>query len=188
MQFKSKFSKSLFRPLLYFLCFLLGTAYTAGAQGLLQEYANQRQKKIPVRDSLKIDSVAISSFSIPGINPSDYRISPYAAVLYWNKRPQQDSVTVRYRALALDFTKVYRNKNRSVVDSNYFFSSSAYRQGGSSNRFVDYDQVEMNGSYGRSISLGNNQDVVSNSNLNLQVNGYLIDSIKVEAAITDNTI
>ncbi|HTN17839.1 MAG TPA: hypothetical protein VL092_09180 [Chitinophagaceae bacterium] len=177
----------MFRFFLYIFCFLLGTAYTAGAQGLLQEYANLRQKKIPVTDSLKIDSLAISSFVITGVAQSDYRISPYTSVLYWTKKPALDSVTVQYRVLAMDFTNIYRHKNRSVIDSNYFFSSSSYPKG-SSNKFVDYDQVELNGSYGRSISMGNNQDVVSNSNLNLQVNGYLIDSIKVEAAITDNTI
>jgi hypothetical protein len=167
----------------------MGTASIAGAQGLLQEHSNLRQKKIPVTDSLRIDSLAISSLSIPGIDKADYRLSPYSSQLYWNKKPVTDSVQVQYRVLPMDFTKTYRHKNRALIDSNYFFSSSAYIQrNANNNKFVDYDQVELNGSYGRSISMGNNQDVVSNSNLNLQVNGYLIDSIKVEAAITDNTI
>src|SRR5690606_16045279 len=50
------------------------------------------------------------------------------------------------------------------------------------------EDIDYTGSYARSFSLGNNQDVVLNSNFNFQANGYLPDSIKIEAAITDNTI
>jgi hypothetical protein len=160
------------------------------AQSLIQEFSNLRVKKIVVNDTVFIDSVslAIGSFSIQGIDPSDYIINPVTAQLYWNKKPRADSALVRYRVLPLSLNKVYSHKLRKIVDSNYVFSSGYYSGQNKNGEFVKYDPIEYNGSYGRGISLGNNQDVVLNSNFNLQVNGYIMDSIKVEAAITDNTI
>jgi hypothetical protein len=169
-------------------CFLTLINLSRG-QGIAQEFSNLVYKTIAVSDSVKIDSVAISHFRIEGIDSADYELLPLQSILRWHKKPSVDSVKISYRKLPLDFGKVYRHKNRSLVDSNYMFSSLDYYDNKkSSGKFVDYDQLELNGSYGRSISLGNNQDVVSNSNFNLQVNGYLLDSIKIEAAVTDNTV
>lgn len=173
------------------LSFFLLVTFLPGAkaQNLAQEFSNLRLKKIPVTDSLRIDTAVCTHFHITGIDTSDYIFSEKNAVLRWRKKPLTDSVQISYRILPLDFTKVYRHKNRSLVDSNFMFSSAEFNKGKNKNgSFVDYNQLELNGSYGRSISLGNNQDLVANSNFNLQVNGYLIDSIKVEAAITDNTV
>lgn len=44
------------------------------------------------------------------------------------------------------------------------------------------------GNISRGISFGNNQDVVVNSNLNLQVNGKLSPEINMVMAATDNNI
>ncbi len=53
---------------------------------------------------------------------------------------------------------------------------------------VDLGGINYSGTFGRGVTAGNNQGMSMNSNLNLQFSGYVTDSIKVTAAITDNSI
>lgn len=150
--------------------------------------SNRQIKKIPVTDNFLIDSSAITDFIINGIDSTDYLIDPLKPVVKWKKYPKTDSVQVTYRKLNFNFNKHYQHKNRKLIDSNFVFSRLDFEKQQQSDRFINYKKLDMNGSYGRSISIGNNQDFVSNANFNLQANGYLPDSIKLEASLTDNTI
>ncbi|MEZ4983522.1 MAG: hypothetical protein R2795_00540 [Saprospiraceae bacterium] len=49
-------------------------------------------------------------------------------------------------------------------------------------------QLQYNGSFSRGLSVGNRQDLVLNSNFNLQVSGEIGDDIQVTAAITDENL
>lgn len=152
-------------------------------------FSNLRYKTISVSDSLKIDSLSIApgSFTISDIQDSNYHFYPESSLLVWKNKPAVDSVHVRYRVLPIAFDHVYFHKAKGIVDSS--FVSLIYRHEDElPGSFINSNQLEYNGSYGRSISLGNNQDVVLNSQFNLQANGYILDSIKLEAAITDNTV
>ncbi len=173
-----------------FISMWVWLGFFANAQSI-PSLSNMRAKTISTAgDSVVIDSLSIaaSSFFIQDISDSAYQFFPYAALLVWKQKPKTDSVRVRYRVLPLSFTKTYFHKTGSAIDSNvvsYIFRpEDEYGIQG----FADNSKLDYNGSYGRSISLGNNQDVVLNSAFNLQANGYILDSIKLEAAITDNTV
>ena len=143
------------------------------------------------KDGVLLDSLSVvpGSVRISGVPDSDFVILPQRSLLTWKRRPQRDSVAITYRVFPLDLGHTYFHKSRKLADSSYVFSyHPSLAKGSGSAGFVDYNELEYTGSYGRSISLGNNQDVALNSHFNLQANGYLLDSIKLEAAISDNTI
>lgn len=178
-----------FQKFSYTLLICLLFVMVSRGQSSFQLWDNRVYKKIAVADTLYLDTCAIDQLNISGIGVDDYELASLEAKIWWKKKPKLDSVSVHYRRLPLDFKRLYSHKNRSLVDSNYQFSSSEYSAGNKKNAdFISYDQLERSGSYGRNFSFGNNQDLVSNANFNLQLNGYLLDSIKVEAAITDNTV
>ncbi len=56
------------------------------------------------------------------------------------------------------------------------------------NRFIQSNNLNYAGSFSRGFSLGNSQDLVLNSNLNLQLQGDLGDGLKIRGTITDDQL
>ncbi len=54
--------------------------------------------------------------------------------------------------------------------------------------FFSFGDLNRSGSISRSVSIGNNQDAVLNSTMNLQLSGEIAPGIEIVAAITDNTM
>lgn len=157
----------------------------------LRTNIRSRTVALPPADSMRLDSLSIAygSFSIAGIPDSTYTLFPESALLVWKHRPRTDSLQLRYRVLPFLFPARRSHKNRDLIETNLSFGGYRYSMADSAARgFVDFNSIEYNGTYGRSLSIGNSQDVSLNSNFNLQLNGYILDSVRIEAAITDNNI
>ena len=169
----------------------LTTAY-AQAPGNAKPFSNLRNKIVPTnRDSVLIDSVSLipQTVRVIAIADSFYTIDHLNALLIWKRRPAFDSVLISYRVFP---AKLNASAQRMVYDSvmNNFISKPFIPDfgGRQEDRFFDFGNINYNGSFGRGISFGNSQDAVVTSNLNLQLSGYLADSIEIAAAITDNNI
>ncbi|PWT99525.1 MAG: hypothetical protein C5B52_10375 [Bacteroidetes bacterium] len=154
--------------------------------------SNLRRKYIPAqKDTVQLDSLSIipNSFSIPGVDQSAYSLDQYNAKLIWKKKPKSDSVWAFYRVFPGKFSTTYQRLKFDSIQNNFLAAPVTINYGNEvQNTIFDFGNVNYNGSFGRALSFGNRQDVVVNSSLNLQMNGYLGDSIMVSAAITDNNI
>jgi hypothetical protein len=156
--------------------------------------SNLHQRYIPVRKGkIPLDSSSLvpSSFSVNGIGDSAYLLDWVNSTLTWTHPPAGvDSVLITYRAFPYKLNSVARRYNYDSIQ-NYFLVRPYDRDKSgqsSTDNFFNFGNITYNGSFGRSISFGNSQDAVVTSNLNLQISGFLADSIEISAAITDNNI
>ena len=164
----------------------------ATAQSQPYNYSNLRSKKIAIDSSLRVDSLSIvpHTFFIKGVDTSYYSLDEVNALLTWKKKPAADSVEIIYRVFPYKLNAVARRYTYDSVMNNFIaepFVFNRNRQASTSSLF-DFGAMNYNGSFGRALSFGNNQDVVVNSQFNLQLSGMIGDSIEVAAAITDNNI
>ena len=174
--------------------FLLTGALTAISQipGEKGAASNLRSKWIATQqESVLLDTLSVipHTVHIPGFPDSAYTVDYINARLHWKQTPALDSVLIRYRVFP---SRLNAPVQRMVFDSvmNNFLGQpyvpdyAVDRQ----DKFFDFGNLDYSGSFGRGISFGNSQDAVVTSSLNLQLNGYLADSIEILAAITDNNI
>ncbi len=139
-----------------------------------------------------IDSLSLvpNSFQVSGISADAYQIDYSRSTINWVRRPNLDSVLVTYRRFPFPIGKVTQRMDFGPVMDKFVVAPSLYNGTGGNSRddFFNFGNITYNGSFGRAISFGNSQDAVVTSNLNLQISGYLADSIEIAAAITDNNI
>jgi hypothetical protein len=155
--------------------------------------SNLRQKKLPVADTIVLDTASLipKTFSIAGVSDTDYHLDFVKAILYWNKKPLVDSVFISYRVFPFKLNPVAQHLNYDSISKIPFIIPLTFNNNnpyGNSKGMFDFGNLNTTGSFGRQISFGNSQDAVLNSTLNLQMQGMLGDSIEIHAAITDNNI
>lgn len=153
--------------------------------------SNLRTKKISTKVSpLKLDTVSIvpNSVFIAGLTRDDYHVDEINATLSWLKKPSLDTITITYRVFPYKLNASVQRMNFNDVRNNFITKPVEIDYGAPGKGMFDFGNVNYNGSFGRGISFGNNQDAVVNGLLNLQINGMIGDSMQLSAALTDNNI
>ncbi len=184
---------TLYRLILITALFFLSVYPTKAQQPAGNVVSNLRIKKLPVSaDSIRLDTLSIipTSLSVNEADTSAYRLDFVNAVLYWKKKPPVDSVSVSYRVFPAKLNAVVQRYRFDSVAKNLYLKPFEFGRGEepASKGLFDFGNIQYNGSFGRQLSFGNNQDAVVNSNFQLQLNGMLRDSIEIAAALTDNNL
>jgi hypothetical protein len=172
------------------LCFLVQTLVAQQPAPL----SNLRKKLVPVgSEMIKLDSSSIvpNSVTIIGVATENYTIDAVNATLTWIKKPSLESVWITYRVFPFKLNAVVKHYNYDSIRYNFINNNPVtfnVSNKQANNPLFDFGDVKSEGSFGRGISFGNSQDAVINSSLNLQLSGFIGDSLELTAAITDNSI
>jgi hypothetical protein len=100
-----------------------------------------------------------------------------------------DTLTVRFLKFPKALTKTYSIYDESRVVKSETGQYNLYRISRDPfKKFIPFDGLNTSGSITRGITVGNNQNAVVNSNLDLQITGKISDKVSLRASIQDSNI
>ncbi|MDL2309159.1 hypothetical protein LJC68_02355 [Bacteroidales bacterium OttesenSCG-928-B11] len=159
-----------------------------------QNYSNQRIKTIAL-DSIvvKFDSLSVISNSVHiiyGATEEQIEIDYLGATIALKDTSLIGSrLALSYRIFNFDIVKTYQHKSTDIILRNISHRQPQPIPITTFSDFMRDDAAFVSaGSISRGFSMGNNQDVVLSSTLNLQLSGMLSEDLEVNANITDRSL
>lgn len=160
---------------------------------------NYRVKRLAVQEMVLVDSLSInpSQFEIFDTSgnplPSDqYQVDYVNGKVSFSEAVvlTTDSVNIHYLRYPLFLTRKYSQldpriivDNTSNIDKLYALDRSNFQQ-----KTSPFEGLNTQGSVTRGITVGNNQNAVVNSELDLQITGKLSDKVSIRASLQDANI
>jgi len=170
----------------------------SGVQAQEIETPYKNRKIVATRDTIRIDSVSVNSsfFKLldANANPVDstfYKMDFQKGILVFSENYpfSSDTLTVRFLKFPKYLTKEYSIYDDKRVVSDKDGRTNLYRVSSDvTKKFVPFDGLNTSGSITRGITIGNNQNAVVNSNLDLQITGKISDKVSLRASIQDSNI
>jgi hypothetical protein len=158
---------------------------------------NFRTKFLTVqKDSIQIDSVSINPFHFKILNSdktvidsTNYSIDFSKSLLIIDSKKYPE-IEIEYFAYPDFLTKTYFKFDKRLIVENPTRNSTLYslRTNNKNRFFKPFDGLNTSGSLSRGLTVGNNQDAVLNSTLDLQIAGKLSEKVTLRASITDTNI
>jgi len=160
---------------------------------------NYVSKKLAVKDSIVLDSVSISSLNfkvqrlnLDSIPASAYQINFMKAIWQASEELQKetDSIIISYTRFPSFLTKTYKNLDEYIILPANASEENLYslQQNKVKKEFVPFDGLNTTGSISRGVRVGNNQNAVLNSELDLQISGKLSEEVTLRASIKDANV
>ncbi len=180
------------------LLFWAAICFCSGVYSQEETTAYNSIKVVPTLDTISIDSVSLNPdfFRIlnsdgVALDKSLYNIDFARARLQFidTARISNDTLVVQYLKLPDYLTREYSIYDRSRVVGEDISQGSLFQVSDSQRkRFVPFDGLNTSGSITRGITIGNNQNAVVNSALDLQITGKISDKVSLRASIQDTNI
>lgn len=179
---------------LLFLLFLV--VFLGQAQDTLSNY---RTKKVRVQDTVLVDSLSLnpSKFTIEDrdgkpISSEQYTVDFVNGTVSFSEAIQQqlDSVTINYLRYPIFLTREYYLLDSKIIVENTNSIEKLYALEKSTNQrsTSPFEGLNTQGSISRGITVGNNQNTVVSSELDLQITGKLSDKVSIRASLQDANI
>ncbi|MDD2412804.1 MAG: hypothetical protein PHR79_07825, partial [Bacteroidales bacterium] len=177
--------------LLLFLCVI-------GLHAQITHGVKQRSMMIYKNNFVAIDSLVlipgtVSIISDENMDTSNVILNYKNASIRLKSDYPLDSVyvIVQYQSFRIYTHQNYFKKDKAFIQNKMEDPQEFFRiqESTTQNPWL-YSDSELNrsGSISRGISAGNNQNVIVNSDMNLQLNGKLNETFSIKAAITDRNI
>ena len=146
------------------------------------------------------DTITIEKFSLNNsffeikdkkgntIDPSFYQVNFQKGTLIFTKDiTTSDSLVLRYAKFPDFLTKTYSIYDDDKVVSNEAGKYVIFKKNPTP-KYKPFDGLNTSGSITRGVTIGNNQNAVVNSNLDLQITGKISDNVSLRASIQDSNI
>lgn len=167
----------------------------------LGSFAQETSQSYPTKKiAFSKDTISIEKFSLNDsffeikdakgiiIDSSFYKIDFQKGTLVFLKNiDTSDSLVVRYSKFPDFLTKTYSIYDDDKVVANEAGKLIVFRKD-KNTKFKPFDGLNTSGSITRGITVGNNQNTVVNSNLDLQITGKISDKVSLRASIQDSNI
>ncbi len=174
------------------MCMLSGVIYSQSS--LLSTLRNKTiySPKPPIfsLDSLYIlpATVIIKNKNGEMLPSSSYQIKSKQIIWKENIDPELFPVSITYRILPFSIDEKLSHLDSTIFQPNAQEELLGWFTTPSDDDWLQLGNVNSSGSFARSLSFGNNQDLVLNSRFNMQLAGKLGNDIELTAAITDENI
>jgi len=177
-------------------CLYLGLFCFFGvqAQEIKTLYITKQISK--TKDTIYLEKESINSafFKLLDKNQKEVDSSSYfvdfkkGQLFFKDSDSLKEILTVKYLKYPEFLTKTYRIYEENQVVSNntrgklYAVSKNPF------NNYIPFNGLTTSGSLTRGVSVGNNQNAVVNSNLDLQITGKISDKVSLRASLQDSNI
>ncbi len=156
-----------------------------------------RSKKIIVtQDTIRFDSVPINPQRFKVFNkqkkiifPPEYQVLYKEAALIINSNKYRE-ITIEYFRYPEFLTKVYSPFDKRLIVPNNTNTGTLYSltTNKKATELKLFDGLETSGFINRGLTSGNNQSTVTNSSMDLKIEGKLSDKVAIRANILDTNI
>jgi hypothetical protein len=164
-----------------------------------QEYDGVIKKRLAVSDTIPFHNISVNPnfFELKdktgkAIDTSLYRVDYSKSLLIFKEKRfiATDSIDVQYLPLANFLTKSYQLYDPAIIlgENSRQEQLVALKKATNKTNFVPFDGLQVTGSITRGIRVGNNQNSVVDSELDLRIIGKLSDKVSLRASIQDANV